>query len=47
MTADQFDLQVSDGIHDDRKTVHVVIGLVNDETPRVTINRGLRVPFGK
>ena len=46
MTTDSFTLYVSDGQFEDTKTVSVIIGLVNDETPRVTINRGLRVQAG-
>ncbi len=42
-TSDRVRLQVSDGEFSDTKTVNVVIGIVTDETPRVTINTGLRV----
>ena len=37
---------MTDGDFEDSKTVSIIIGLVNDETPRVTINRGLRVQAG-
>ncbi|XP_013419183.1 extracellular matrix protein FRAS1-like, partial [Lingula anatina] len=43
---DEFTLQLTDGKFTDRKTMKVVIGLVNDETPRVVVNRGLQVSAG-
>ena len=46
VTTDSFTLHLSDGDFEDTKTVSVIIGLVNDETPRVMINRGLRIQAG-
>ncbi|XP_035826399.1 extracellular matrix protein FRAS1 [Aplysia californica] len=42
-TQDSVTLHLSDGDFSDEKTLQIVVGLVNDETPRMTINRGLRV----
>ena len=47
VTTDSFTLHLSDGKFEETKTVSVIIGLVNDETPRVTVNRGLRVQAGR
>ena len=46
-TQDSMTFDVSDGDFSETKTVNVVVGLVGDETPRVTINRGLRVQKGQ
>lgn len=46
ITTDSFTLLLTDGDFNDTKVMSVVIGLVNDETPRVAINRGLRVQAG-
>ncbi|KAH3869870.1 hypothetical protein DPMN_033043, partial [Dreissena polymorpha] len=43
VSIDSFSLVVSDGNHTMRGRVPVILGLVSDETPRVTVNRGLRV----
>ncbi|KAK3090989.1 hypothetical protein FSP39_016284, partial [Pinctada imbricata] len=43
---DSVRLTVSDGDFEDTNTLNIVIGIINDETPRVTINRGLRVNSG-
>lgn len=45
-TSDMFVLHVTDGDFNDTKQLNIIIGLINDETPRVTINRGLRVKAG-
>ncbi|KAK8780361.1 hypothetical protein V5799_018305 [Amblyomma americanum] len=42
-TADSFELSVSDGQHESRKLVSVVIVPVDDETPRLAVNDGLEV----
>lgn len=47
VTTDSFTLHLTDGDFEDTKTVSVIIGLVNDETPRVSVNRGLRVQAGR
>lgn len=47
ITVDSFSLTVTDGNFTDTHRVPVIIGLINDETPRVTINRGLRVHAGE
>ena len=47
VTTDSFTLHLSDGKFEKTKTVSVIIGLANDETPRVTVNRGLRVQAGR
>ena len=47
VTTDVLALSVTDGDFTDSKQLHVIIGLVNDETPRVTVNRGLRVKAGQ
>ena len=44
---DTVDLCLSDGDFQEVGTLTVVIGLVNDETPRVSVNRGLRVNSGE
>ncbi|XP_053388167.1 extracellular matrix organizing protein FRAS1-like isoform X2 [Mercenaria mercenaria] len=46
VTVDSFSLAVTDGNFTDTHRVPVIIGLINDETPRVTVNRGLRVHAG-
>ncbi|XP_048248290.1 extracellular matrix organizing protein FRAS1-like isoform X2 [Haliotis rufescens] len=43
---DMFTLHLSDGDFNDTKSLNVIIGLINDETPRMTINRGLRIQSG-
>ncbi|XP_077999737.1 extracellular matrix organizing protein FRAS1-like [Glandiceps talaboti] len=40
---DQFSVSLTDGTHVTSDTINIVIGLINDETPRVTINRGLQI----
>ena len=47
LTTDSFTLHLSDGKFEKTKTVSVIIELVNDETPRVTVNRGLRAQAGR
>ena len=47
VTFDQFNLSLTDGQFKNTGVVKVVIGVVNDETPRLRINRGLRVNPGK
>ena len=47
ITTDMLVLHVTDGDFDDTKQLNIIIGLINDETPRVTINRGLRIKAGK
>ncbi|KAL3234109.1 hypothetical protein MRX96_022850 [Rhipicephalus microplus] len=42
-TADSFELSVSDGQHESRKHISVIITPVDDETPRLTVNDGLEV----
>ena len=46
VTFDQFNLSLTDGQFKNTGVVKVVIGVVNDETPRLRINRGLRVNPG-
>ncbi|XP_041363241.1 extracellular matrix organizing protein FRAS1-like isoform X2 [Gigantopelta aegis] len=43
---DVFHLYISDGDFNESKSLNVIVGLVNDETPRMTINRGLRIQSG-
>ena len=45
-SGDSLDLRVSDGDHGETKTLNIIVGLVNDETPRVAVNRGLRLRAG-
>ena len=45
-TKDSMTFALFDGDFSETKTVNVVIGLVGDETPRVTVNKGLRVQKG-
>ncbi|GFO33130.1 extracellular matrix protein fras1-like [Plakobranchus ocellatus] len=45
-TRDSMTFDLTDGDFSETKTVNVIVGLVGDETPRVTINRGLRVKKG-
>lgn len=47
ITTDMLVLHVTDGDFEDTKQLNIIIGLINDETPRVTINRGLRVKAGE
>ena len=47
VNSDQFSLSLTDGQFEAIGVVKVVIGVVNDETPRLRINRGLRVMPGK
>lgn len=44
---DYISLSVSDGDFQAEGTLAIVIGIVNDETPRMSVNRGLRVNSGK
>ena len=44
---DSITLSLTDGIATVTKTMEIVVGLVDDETPRLSINRGLRVHAGK
>ncbi|XP_076458587.1 LOW QUALITY PROTEIN: extracellular matrix organizing protein FRAS1-like [Babylonia areolata] len=46
ITSDMFVLHVTDGDFQDSKQLNIIIGLLNDETPRVTVNRGLRIKAG-
>ena len=43
MSQDVFTVMVSDGYYEDSKQVPVDIALMDDETPRVKINDGLRL----
>jgi len=43
VTIDTFSIMVTDGNHTSSARVPVIVGLINDEAPRVTVNRGLRV----
>jgi hypothetical protein len=43
---DRLTITVSDGYFTDTSALEVVIGLVDDETPRLSINRGLRLKAG-
>ncbi|PIK53992.1 hypothetical protein BSL78_09129, partial [Apostichopus japonicus] len=44
--SDYLTLELDDGRFRARETLHIIIGLVSDETPRVTVNRGLNVQAG-
>ncbi|XP_070544831.1 extracellular matrix organizing protein FRAS1-like [Ptychodera flava] len=44
--SDSFAVTLSDGTHVTGDTINVIIGLVSDETPRLTINRGLQIRVG-
>lgn len=46
ITSDSFTLSITDGQFTDSGTLNVVIGMVDDETPRMTINRGLQIQSG-
>lgn len=43
MSVDTFMLHVTDGLYSVSSRVPVIVGLISDETPRVTVNTGLRV----
>lgn len=43
---DRLTIQVSDGDFTDTSALEIVIGLVDDETPRLAINRGLMLKAG-
>ena len=42
-TSDSFELQVSDGIHNTTKVIHIIIISMDDETPRMQINTRLQM----
>ncbi|XP_069123568.1 extracellular matrix organizing protein FRAS1-like [Argopecten irradians] len=46
LPSDSFTLSLTDGKFTDTRTLSVIVGMVNDETPRISINRGLRVNSG-
>eukprot|EP00057_Strongylocentrotus_purpuratus_P020370 XP_011674844.1 PREDICTED: extracellular matrix protein FRAS1 [Strongylocentrotus purpuratus] len=39
-------MSLTDGLYTAQEDIHVIIGLVNDETPRLATNTGLRVQIG-
>lgn len=44
---DSFTLAVSDGLFEDTKVIPIDIALIDDETPRLKINDGLRLKVGQ
>lgn len=45
--SDFFTIELDDSRFRARETIPIVVGLVSDETPRVTVNRGLHVRAGQ
>ena len=46
-TKDQFELSVSDGVHDVSQLVNITIIPMDDEQPRLVVNTGLRIDRGQ
>ncbi|XP_042907734.2 extracellular matrix protein 3 [Parasteatoda tepidariorum] len=46
-TKDNFELTVTDGVHNSTKTILVMVIPVDDETPRLAINDGLEIKLGE
>lgn len=46
-TSDSFELRVDDGIHNVTKVVNITVISMDDETPRLTVNTGLRLDRGE
>ena len=44
---DEFEIELSDGLHKVVKNVEVFVTQVDDESPRLTINNGLEVEINE
>ncbi|XP_071508475.1 extracellular matrix organizing protein FRAS1-like [Diadema antillarum] len=46
VNSDTFRLSLTDGLYTAQEDINIIIGLVNDETPRLATNTGLRISMG-